>query len=116
MQTRIMKNKIFLSIFLAFLFIGCGQEATSGSAASDAQVSSFEDIYTAAEEALAAAEDRRNAWSMTEGMLSDAKIAFDNGQVAEAVELATEAKLQAELALAQAESEKSAWRTRVLTE
>jgi hypothetical protein len=49
-------------------------------------------------------------------MLSDAKTAFDNGDVDAAIDLATEAKLQAELAVTQADFEEDAWRSRVLTE
>jgi hypothetical protein len=111
-----MNNRSFLLIFLAFLVVGCGQELAGSSAANDAQIASFEAVYAAAEEALAAAEDRRNVWSKTEELLSDAKSAFISGDLDSAIDLATEAKLQAELALAQADSEEGAWRSRVLSE
>ena len=111
-----MRKNAFLPLFLTFLFVGCGQEAVNGNAANEAQDSSFEDVYAAAVEALAAAEDKRNTWSKTEEMLSDARSAFDNGDIESAIELATEAGLQAELALKQADFEENAWRTRVLSE
>ena len=40
------------------------------------------------ETALAAATARRNVWSKTEEMLSDSRIAFENGDVDAAIELA----------------------------
>ncbi len=111
-----MRNNVFLSLLLAFLFVGCGQEATSDGTANDSQVSSFEDVYADAVEALASAEDSRNVWNKTEEMLSDARTAFDNGDFDSAIELATEARLQAKLALKQAHFEEDAWRSRVLSE
>jgi hypothetical protein len=115
MQIKIMTTNFLVLIVGAFLLAGCGQEAAIGGAADDVPAASFGDVYAAAEKALAAAEARRNVWSKTEEMLSDAKAAFDNGEVEAAIELATEARLQAELAVTQAEFEEDAWRSRVLS-
>jgi len=110
-------NKNFvLLIVSAFLFAACGQAADSGGEREDVAAASFEDVYAAAEKALSAATARRNVWSKTEEMLNEAKAAFENGDVDAAIELATEAKLQAELAVTQADFEKDAWRSRVLSE
>ena len=87
--------------------------ADSGDASSG---ESFATVYAAATAALAEAEAIRNVWSNTERLLRQAQTANDEGRTDEAVRLATEAKLQAELALIQAISEKELWRTRVLTE
>lgn len=111
-----MKTNVVLLIVSAFLFAACGQTADTGGEPEDLATTSFADVYAAAEKALAAATAKRNVWSKTEEMLSDAKVAFENGDVDAAIELATEAKLQAELALAQAEFEEDAWHTRVLSE
>lgn len=115
-----MHSIFILLIVSAFVFAGCGQAADTGDVSEDvsedAATSSFDEVYAAAEKSLAVAISRRNVWSKTGAMLSDAKAAFDNGDVDTAVELATEAKLQAELALAQADFEEDAWRTRVLSE
>jgi hypothetical protein len=104
-----------LLIACAFLLPGCGQETVSSSSPEHAGGPSFADIYAAAEQALAIAEAKRNVWSRTEGLLRDAKAAHADGHIVEAVALATEAKLQAELASVQADTEADAWRTRVLS-
>lgn len=111
-----MKNKFALLIVSAFLFAGCGQATDTGGESQDMADTSFAEVYAAAEKALAEANARRNVWSKTEEMLSDAKTAFDNGDVDAAIDLATEAKLQAELAVIQSDFEEDAWRSRVLTE
>ena len=100
-----MKNNFALLIVSAFLFAGCGQATDTGSESQDVPTTSF-----------AEANARRNVWSKTEEMLSDAKTAFDNGDVDAAIDLATEAKLQAELAVIQSDFEEDARRSRVLTE
>lgn len=109
-------NKIstLLTSFV-FLLLGCGQETVSSSSSEHAGESSFADIFAAAEQALAVAEAKRNVWSRTEGLLRDAKAANADGRIDEAIALATEAKLQAELASVQADTEAEAWRTRVLS-
>ena len=76
----------------------------------------FDDAYAAAEAALAEAESNRNVWSKTENLLKLSKAANDDGRAGEAIDLANEAKIQAELAIAQAVGEKEAWRARVLGE
>ena len=76
----------------------------------------FDDAYAAAEAALAEAEAQRNVWSKTENLLKLSKAANSEGRTGEAIDLANEAKIQAELAIAQAVGEKEAWRTRVLGE
>ncbi len=111
-----MNNKFALLIVSALFFAGCTDAADTGGELADEATPSFAEVYAAAEIALAEATARRNVWSKTEEMLSDAKVAFDNGEVEAAIELATEAKLQAELAVTQADYEKTAWRSRVLTE
>lgn len=109
-------NKLsILLVACAFLLPGCGQETVSSVSAEHAGGSSFAEIYAAAEQALAVAEAKRNVWSRTEGLLRDAKTADADGRTDEAIALATEAKLQAELASVQADTEAETWRTRVLS-
>jgi len=112
-----MNSKIVPLILCILLFAGCGQNQDSSADAAPAEEggsASFDNAYAAAEEALAIAEERRNVWSKTEEMLHDSKVAFDEGRVDEAIQMATEARLQAELAVTQADREKEAWRSRVL--
>ncbi len=116
MREKSMNKNFVLLIVSAFLFAACGQATDTGGEPEDVAATSFDDVYAAAEKALAAATARRNVWSKTEEMLSDAKAAFENGDVDAAIELATEARLQAELAVTQADFEENAWRSRVLSE
>lgn len=104
-----------LLIACAFLLPGCGQETVSSIAPEHAGGASFADVYAAAKQALAIAEAKRNVWSRTEGLLRDAKAADADGRTDQAIALAIEAKLQAELASVQADNEAEAWRTRVLS-
>ncbi len=109
-------NKLsILLVSCALLLPGCGQETVSSGSSEHAGESSFTDIYAAAEQALAIAEAERNVWSRTEGLLRDAKAANADGRIDEAIALATEAKMQAELASIQTDTEAAAWRTRVLS-
>jgi hypothetical protein len=100
-----------------FLVAGCSQ-GSGGEDTSTAvkAVSPVEEAILAAEQALAEAEARRNVWSRSDFLLQSAKSANAEGRAEEALELATEARLQAELAIEQADSEQEAWRTRVLSE
>jgi len=91
-----------------FLVVGCVQQAVDGN-----EPDSFADIYAEAEAALAAATARRNVWSKTEDILRQSKLVFDQGREAEAIKLASEAKLQAELALEQAVSQEQDWRSNI---
>ena len=111
-----MTNKLALFIFCVSLLGGCGQQTGSESGPDAAANTSFGDTHAAAEQAMAEAEARRNAWSKPEVLLRESEAAYADGRVDEAMELATEAKLLAELALAQADAEKEAWRTRVLSD
>ena len=99
-------------LLFAFLILSMGTTWGPDVRAADA----FAEAYAAAETALAGAEARRNVWSKTEAILRRSKAAYDAGRTDEAIELATEAKLQAELALAQAESGQEAWKENVLSE
>jgi hypothetical protein len=113
-----MKIKIVSLILSISLFTGCGQnpDTSADAPAEESATASFDSVYAAAEEALAIAQERRNVWSKTEEMLHDSKVAYDDGRVDEAIQMATEARLQAELAVTQADREKDAWRSRVLNE
>lgn len=90
------------------LVLGCAQHVSSND-----EPESFADVYAEAEAALAAAEARRNVWSKTEGVLQQSKVAFDEGREDEAIKLAGEARLQAELALAQAIAQEKDWRSNI---
>ena len=90
------------------LVLGCAQQPVSSD-----ESQSFADAYAEAEAALAAAEARRNVWSKTEGILQQSRVAFDEGREDEAVKLAGEARLQAELALAQAIAQEKDWRSNI---
>ncbi len=104
-------------LLVACWFFATACQATPGPAEvpGAAAAVSFEEAYAAAENALAIAEAKRNVWTKTHEMLSSARKANDEGRTEEGIMLATEARLQAELAITQAEREKEAWRAAELT-
>ena len=90
--------------------------AAPGEIPSQASGTPFDTAYAAAEEALAVAAANRNVWSKTENLLEQSKAANSEGRTEAAIDLAKEAKIQAELATDQALAEKDAWRSRMLAE
>ncbi len=123
-----MTTKIAFLLLGGIALSGCSEQSntdagSTGATATEEMVetgqvasSAFDDAYSAAEDALAEAAANRNVWSKTENLLQLAKAANNDGREDEAIALANEAKLQAELATAQMVSEKEAWRSRVLAE
>lgn len=105
------RKYVFLVLSLA-VAAGCAQQPSGHSAA--APVVPFAEAYAAAEAALAEASANRNVWSKTEDILQQSRIAYDEGRKDDAVELANEARLQAELALTQAISQKKDWQDNML--
>lgn len=120
--------RIYGLIVLLFLVAtsGCSRGGDETGAVSEPQATSRDDsqpvgtsyseVYAAAQEALAEATAARNVWSKTEALLERSKVAHEEGRLEDAIVMASEAKLQAELALEQARAEQTAWRTRVLSE
>lgn len=101
-----MNRSLILIAVTVLLLSGCGQKQSNEK--------TFAQAYAAAEEALTQAQDRGNVWSNTQEMLQDSNAAFTDGRVDDAIHLATEARLQAELAIEQADTEKTAWHSRAL--
>jgi len=126
-----MNRKFALLILCGAALSACSEQSNTDTAAgepaaapsenpsqapSQASGAAFDAAYAAAEEALAEAAANRNVWSKTENLLEQSKAANSEGRTGAAIELANEAKLQAELATNQALTEKDAWRSRILTE
>jgi hypothetical protein len=121
-------NRYFaLLILCGAALSACSEQSSTGTAAgepaaapgaipSQASGATFDAAYAAAEEALAVAVANRNVWSKTENILEQSKAANSEGRTDVAIELANEAKIQAELATDQALAEKDAWRSRMLAE
>ena len=109
-----MRSLHFCLAACVMLLSACEKQSVPAAESVDQTEISYESVLAAAEQALAEAASRRNVWLQTENLLQASKVANEEGRTAEAIELATEARLQAELAVQQAESEKEAWRTRVL--
>ena len=107
------RKHLFLAIFASFM-VGCGQQPSKADAAMPGE--SFAESYAAAEAALAEATANRNVWSKTDGILKQSKIAYDEGRTEDAIRLANEARLQAELALTQAISQKKDWKANLILE
>jgi len=110
------------------LFAGCSNstdapepptESPSSAAtvhAEPAPSASYDDALAAAVAAVEVAAQKRNAWSTSDALLKQAQAAATDGDELRAIQLADEARIQAELASEQAETESLAWRTRVLSD
>lgn len=97
---------------LILTLAACG---LSGCASTAPDLSTYAGAVEAAEQKQAEARELGHAWNTFEPLLSQAAAANDAGDEEEAIRLATEARLQAELAIEQAEFESEAWRTRVFS-
>jgi hypothetical protein len=122
-----MNRNIALLILCGAALSACSEQsstetAAGGPAAAPDEISgqasgtTFDTAYAAATDALAVAAANRNVWSKTENILEQSKAANSEGRTDVAIELANEAKIQAELATDQALVEKDAWRSRILAQ
>ena len=122
-----MNRNFALLILCGAALSACSEQSSTDTAAgepaaapsetpSQASGATFDAAYAAAEEALAEAAANRNVWSKTEILLEQSRAANNEGRTDAAIELANEAKIQAELATDQALAEKDAWRSRILTQ
>ena len=80
-----------------------------------AAVSSYEEVRSAAVDAIRRAAESGNVWTTSDILLKQAEEAAVAGDRVQAMELAERARVQAELAVTQTESEKRMWRERVLS-
>ena len=101
--------KLKLPVLLAALLAGL-MLSTSGIAADAAE---YEAALIKARETLSDAESKVQLWSTSEILMKDAEEAAAAGDFELAVALATEARLQGELAVATAEREKKTWQKHV---
>lgn len=76
--------------------------------------SEFARRYDEAERLRAQAAEQGFEWIDTAGLLEQAAAAADAGDTERALELAGQARLQADMALQQAAREQDAWRRRVI--
>lgn len=74
------------------------------------------EALAAAAAAIEVASQKRNVWVTSVALLKQAQSAADDGDEGNAIRLADEARIHAELAAKQADTEKTNWRARVLEE
>ena len=96
---------VLVSVSLAFLMLPAPVLA--------ADAAQFQAALTKARETLSDAESKVQLWSTSEILLKDAEEAAASGDFDLAVKLATEARLQGDLAVATAEREKKIWQNGV---
>ena len=98
------------AILLALLsvLVACGGETETKSA--------YEDAHAAAVAAMDIAAERGHAWMTSDQLIKDAAQAAADGDEALAIQLADEARIHAELAVIQADTEATAWRDKVISE
>lgn len=102
-----MKNlrsvKLLASMLLSCaVSVGCAGESTKGSGSS----SEARQAIKNASDAISMANQNNWIWSQTENMLKEAQTAADSGDNAKAIQLAEQAKFQAEAAIIQYNHEK----------
>ena len=91
-----------------------GERGGAGGAIRDAGAASeYAQVEAAATAALTQASAAGFEWLHTRELLAQARAEADAGRYAHALELATTARTQAELALVQARAEATAWQARV---
>jgi len=84
--------------------------------AEPAPSASYDDALAAAVAAIEIAAQKRNAWTTSDALLKQAQAAATEGDEPRAIRLADAARIQAELAARQAETEALAWRDRVVAD
>lgn len=104
---------VTLALFALAAFCQASEpQATVDNAASE----SYEQALQRAQAAIQTAAEKGHAWSTSDSLLEQAADAAESGDEANAIALADEARIHAELAIIQAESERSLWRSRVLSD
>ena len=77
---------------------------------------SYEDAHAAAVKAIEYSAERGHAWSTSDTLLEQAVAAAAEGDEELAIQLADSARMQAELAVQQADTEEKIWMERVLAD
>lgn len=95
--------KLLFVAVLVLVCAGCQQEG-------------FETAHAKAEEAIARAESIGNVWTTSYQLLEAASAAHLDGDEAEAIRSADEARIHAELAIQQAAREAETWQDNVIGE
>jgi len=95
------------------LALASGLAACGGESQSD---SGYEDAHAAAVAAIDIATERGHAWMTSDQLIEDAAKAAAEGDEARAILLADEARIHAELAVVQADTEVATWNDRVISE
>lgn len=123
-----MRNSFLLLLGLTLAACGAAKdEATATVAATDDQSvematvntetsASYLDASAAAAAAIQLATDKGHAWNTFDKLINDAAAAAESGDEAGAIALADEARIQADLAVMQADREVTAWRDNVISD
>lgn len=98
------------AILLALLtiLVACGGETQSTSA--------YEEAHAAAVAAMDVAAERGHAWMTSDQLIKEAEQAAADGDEARAILLADEARIHAELAVTQADTEAATWHDKVISD
>ena len=101
-------RSVLFSILGFAVLSGCA----SNTASSSPDLTTYAGALEAAQQKQAEARERGHAWNTVDPLLRQAAAANDAGDEEEAIRLATEARLHAELSIEQAEFDSEAWKTR----
>jgi hypothetical protein len=122
-----MKTFYLISLFL--MLAACGKPAEDSQSPEAARTSpvvaeayeapapskSYSEAHAAAVTAIEYSVERGHAWSTADDLLKEAVAADEEGDDDAAMKLADRARVQAELAVRQADVEEATWRMRVLS-
>lgn len=109
-------------ISLAVILSACGGEkqpdSTEARSASTETESAdtYEEARAAAVAAIDISAEKGHAWMTADQLIKEAAAAADAGDEARAITLANEARIHAELAAVQADTEATVWRDTVISE
>lgn len=92
------------------------QEAVETASINMEVSATYAEASTAANAAIQLATDKGHAWNTFDKLLNDAAAAAENGDEAGAIAFADEARMQADLAVIQADREATAWRDNVISD
>jgi len=117
--------RLLLLVLPGFLLTACGNNEAETTtveapiAAIEINIepsASYEDAHSAATAVIQMAADKGHAWTTADKLISEAEAAAAGGDESLALKLADDARVQALLAVAQADAEAFAWRSRVISD
>ncbi len=107
-----MRTMVLLTMSL--VLVACGKSAPPATSVNAEPGNSYAEARSAAMTAIEIAADKGHAWTTSDSLLQEAANAAEQGDDSRAISLADEARIHAELAAIQADTEATAWHDNVI--